>query len=512
MAWVEITGLRTLDSRTWRDDADPLRYVRHHVLKTALHYGDGNENEVDFELRRVDDGRLDGWRVTQGGWHYFLGQPGDEVNDGWVGFGGREGTHWLLYRLLRCGYLHWPSRSWQDVGGAPTYDRLSLSRSCDSLAIGPAGAKVEINVGGVATWGGIWSTPGGGDVSVRWRAGGRCLKEEIVVNQAAREWIASNRQPETPIGETWFGFVFRLDVEDIPRWHRAGVLQDIDGDFADDGERIEMRDDLDRLLGVMPVSQVFSEPDEDGECELVDLRKRIWRDGDDHFLLVGVRVDRLVSMRAGPVAFDPTFEVQPDEAASKDTYINSAAADTNYGIVNVLRVADSRNTLIEFDLSSIDGGATVSSATLYLWSADSAATKDHYIYELRAGRADWVEGEATWNIYKTGSNWGTAGCANTTTDYIDSVIGTISFPNNSIDTEASCALTAVVVQDWIGAGNEDYGMVIKHDSGSIRAWHSSSAATAGYYPKLVVEYTLGIMPVLAADGIHSVVFGGQVVR
>ena len=111
----------------------------------------------------------------------------------------------------------------------------------------------------MATWNDLWKTPGGGADDISWRVDGRQLKEEIVVNQAAREWIRDNAPPSTPTDETWFGFVFRLDVADIPRWIRAGVLQDIEGDFADDGQAIRLEDAQGRLLAFMPVSNAFSE-------------------------------------------------------------------------------------------------------------------------------------------------------------------------------------------------------------------------------------------------------------
>lgn len=284
---------------------------------SALHYeselGSGlYDAEVDMTPLRVDNPAFDGWRVAVNSWHYALGKDleshGDQ--DGWVGFGGRQGAHWLKFRLLRVGYLHWPMREWDDVGGTPTYDRINLSQETGYWQSTVDQEQVAIAAG--TTWEGLWTTPGGGRLDACWQATNYGLKEEVLVNQTAREWIAINRPPATPPDETYFGFVFRLDWSDIPRIYRAGLLQDADGDFADDGQAIALRDALDRLLAFMPVSQVYVRDHElDEEQEWPTLRKRFWRDPDgNHYLLIGVRCDILNSLPAGDLVFDPTIDEQ----------------------------------------------------------------------------------------------------------------------------------------------------------------------------------------------------------
>jgi hypothetical protein len=145
----------------------------------------------------------------------MTGQPAGKANDGWVGFGGRQGAHWFQFRLHRVGYMHWPTRTWEDIGGAPSYNRPKLTRETQSITVGPNADSVNVAV--VANWSDLWGTPAGGDISVRWVAGGTGFKEEITLNQAGREWIASNRPPATPLTETWFGCVFQLDWSDVPK-------------------------------------------------------------------------------------------------------------------------------------------------------------------------------------------------------------------------------------------------------------------------------------------------------
>ena len=141
--WVERTDLRNRYSRTYQDQDNPLRRVWHGSL-ASLHYesvldSGVYDTELDATPQRVDTPVLDGWRIVANDWHYALGK--DLVNhgqeDGWVGFGGRHGHNWFKFRLLRTGYLHWPTRTWQDIGGPPNYNRSNLSHTTNTVAIGP---------------------------------------------------------------------------------------------------------------------------------------------------------------------------------------------------------------------------------------------------------------------------------------------------------------------------------------------------------------------------------------
>lgn len=328
MAWSELTALRRQRSRTYQDDADPLKRALDANLAT-FHYPSVLDSgvcdaEVDFTPQYVNNAQLDGWRTTQNSWHYALGQPGDKPTDGWVGFGGRQGAHWFKFRLLRAGYLHWPTRAWDDIGGAPNYDRANLSRETGTIALATKGD--EVHAASTATWQGLWSTPGGGDVSASWSARGTGLKELITVNQAGREWIAANRPPATPLSETYFGFVFQLDWSDIPKIIRAGIEQHVNNDFADDGEQIELHDVLDRLLAFLPISEVYVEQALLLQRARQPLRKRFYRDGANHYLLIGVRCDLLNAMPAGDLVFDPTIN-EDVGAEADDGYIRSGSAD-----------------------------------------------------------------------------------------------------------------------------------------------------------------------------------------
>jgi hypothetical protein len=323
--------------------------------------------------------RHDGWRIIQNGWHYFLGQPAGKATDGWVGFGGRQGAHWFTSRLVRVGYLHYPTRAWDDVGGAPTYTRPGrLSRTPVTRTIGP-NADTQV-LSSTAQWTGIWATPGGGDVTLRWRVNARQLKEEIVVNAAARNWIAANHPPETPANETYFGFVFQLDLSDIPRVVKNGLLQDIEGDFDDSDGRLQLEDALQRLLAFMPLDYAYVNTTIDIGTgtprpirRWIPLRKRIYKDGDDYFLLVGARVDQLATLPSGDIVFDPTFIVAEtnEDACSEGTDEFVQPSQGSVGVVSlgwyqvgVPRVAVDGGWI--FRSTGIGSGDTIDTATLNL--------------------------------------------------------------------------------------------------------------------------------------------------
>jgi hypothetical protein len=196
-----------------------------------------------------------------------------------------------------------------------------------------------------------------------------------------------------------------------------------------------------------------------------------------------------------------SFSDQPAEASAKDSYVDSTNPTNNYGTAAILDMdSGDEHTFIEFDLSSIPAGATCDSATLSLWSAESATAVAYDIYSLHSNVSTWTEAGITWNNYKAATAWpGSGGGSTSGTDYeADASPPTITFPASSIDTEAQADLTsgnnltAARIAGWFGAANTNYGLVIGVTGATgTRSWHSSSVATAGYRPKITVTYTAG---------------------
>jgi hypothetical protein len=104
--------------------------------------------------------------------------------------------------------------------------------------------------------------------------------------------------------------------------------------------------------------------------------------------------------------------------ASADTFILEAAATTNYGTADYIGVTPyntwRRVGLLRFNLPT--ALPTPYIARLRMKTIATGAA-DRIIAAYRLLRTDWVETEATWYIYKTGSSWGWSGALNDTTDF-----------------------------------------------------------------------------------------------
>lgn len=104
-----------------------------------------------------------------------------------------------------------------------------------------------------------------------------------------------------------------------------------------------------------------------------------------------------------------------------DSYINSGATTTNYGAADTARVNATNfylirpndfNALIKAAVlseASLDGDtfqyATSCSLQLYMTKYSNASIRAHQLLKSK-----FEEAQVTWNIWKTGYEWGTAGC------------------------------------------------------------------------------------------------------
>jgi len=194
-----------------------------------------------------------------------------------------------------------------------------------------------------------------------------------------------------------------------------------------------------------------------------------------------------------PITIDPTLTVQP---ATQDGDILERFPDTSYGTGMLLVLLDlttwTRRCLFEFDISSLPSNATITSATLGLYynSYGNNDPNGKTVWAYKLSRTDWVDTEATWNIYKTGSSWTSAGG-----DYVTSNPsgGSTTFP------AAADAWMEWDVQDIVedAVANENAaeillkyateGLASGHTDANLRA---SEHTTANTRPKLVIEYKL----------------------
>lgn len=494
--WREIPDKRTKTSKTYQDVSNDHKFFWVGTM-VPLHYSSeldsaSFDSPIDMTPQRVSNDQFDGWRISQSSWHFALGKDlanhGDQ--DGWVGYGGRQGSHWLKFRLFRVGYLHWPTRSWQDIGGNPDYNRANLTNELHSLSLLADGSTQPVE--NFARWSNVWTTPESGSLAVSWRVNSDELKEEVIINQAGREWIQANRPPATPLQETYFGFVFQLDVSDIPIVYRAGLQQSIDSDYSDDGEPIQLKDAADHLLAFMPLDDLIINDSAGEEIARTPLRKRFYKDGSNYYLVIGVRTDVLNNMPDGNLVFDPTLTTQPDGASGIDVTLRGSLPDTNYGTYTILGVnLTYTRSLIKFDLSAIPNGSTIDAANFYSYHSGSGGHvfSSHNMYSILPANIGWTEMGATWNKRDGTNNWaGSLGCSTIGTDYSNTVLGVLSgYTDDPTGTEYNVALNTSEVTGWL---TNNAGFIIIYTPGnSLPSVFSSDYSTASQRPKLVIQYT-----------------------
>lgn len=178
--------------------------------------------------------------------------------------------------------------------------------------------------------------------------------------------------------------------------------------------------------------------------------------------------------------------------ASADNMLASDAATTNYGNEVIIDVGEwttqLRRSLVKFDLSARSASDTFKSAVLKLYdTAGDLSSNARVMSAYRVLRA-WVEGESTWNIYSTGNNWATAGCANTTSDRESTVLGSITMPATEVAQYYGFDLTAGLVQDWVDGGLTNNGLLLQMATENEDMHEFSSSEAASNKPQLIIDY------------------------
>ncbi|HOU23466.1 MAG TPA: DNRLRE domain-containing protein [Anaerolineae bacterium] len=175
-----------------------------------------------------------------------------------------------------------------------------------------------------------------------------------------------------------------------------------------------------------------------------------------------------------------------------DTYIY--APTTNYSSSTTLRVGTRRSyaTLLSYDLSSIPSNATITGATLQLFTAGwgGVATNIELFRVLRT--AD--PASATWNQSISGQNWESPGCNGATHRG--------SAPEATVLTGGLYQWTYVnltyLVQDWVSGNLANNGVWIRGAGASspdIIYFASAEHPNADWRPRLTVSYeVVGAVP------------------
>jgi RHS repeat-associated protein len=184
-----------------------------------------------------------------------------------------------------------------------------------------------------------------------------------------------------------------------------------------------------------------------------------------------------------PVLLDPTLTppIQPSGDLAKDTWLESSVA-TQHGSDTTLSMGSkstsptftSASAFVQFPLSSIPKGSSVSAASLVLTSAGGASATGLSYVTLNANQvfAPWQETSTSKPL---------------TTTALGGV--NVSYTAGTQPSYASASFTSLV-QDWYTGAQENYGVeLIVYPSSGWMQIYSSEAANSTYLPLLNITYT-----------------------
>jgi PKD repeat protein len=207
-----------------------------------------------------------------------------------------------------------------------------------------------------------------------------------------------------------------------------------------------------------------------------------------------------------------TLVLQPNGSSGIDTYILSSSAASNYGAIVDMGVGEDNGgtnktarSLIKFDLSSLPANATITSATLSLWTSQdlSSNTRTVRVYRLKQA---FSETQATWNKATSTTSWQTVG-ASGANDRESTEVGSVQILDNVLlNTEKQIVLTPAKIQEMRNGTFTNNGFIIVADTETNDrfAYKTSDNTSATQRPKLVIQYTVPSTPdSIFADGFES---------
>lgn len=189
--------------------------------------------------------------------------------------------------------------------------------------------------------------------------------------------------------------------------------------------------------------------------------------------------------------------------AAADAFLYIQNPTTHYGTNTYFAIGEDNTgsnykfrSLLQFtgldDGVTVPGNAAINAATLVITtSADrSSNARDHAIYRIK--RADTNITQCTWNVYKTGSSWSTAGAFGLD-DCEQTEIGYVNMANNvANNTAVNITLDAASIQEIVSGvwdSNILLGMA-DTETDDCYYYHSVEGTTPSYRPYMIVNYSL----------------------
>ena len=199
--------------------------------------------------------------------------------------------------------------------------------------------------------------------------------------------------------------------------------------------------------------------------------------------LFGSGGDFLPSGGGGPFTVEFGERAGSDFGGTQDAYLLSGFPDTNFSS----ETTAAGPVLAKWALSNIAGPVTVTDAfiTINVTSGGSGG----FTINPRKVLRNWVEAQATWNVWSTGNNWTTAGCLSDGNDRSATNSCDIVYPGGFATGDiVSTNNTQLIadVENLINNPSNNFGWLVDVSGVSIAL---PANATASLRPILTVTYT-----------------------
>ena len=181
--------------------------------------------------------------------------------------------------------------------------------------------------------------------------------------------------------------------------------------------------------------------------------------------------------------------------ANRSVFIDANSATSNFDAAPQLDVGESnisaekRRGLIGFDILTqqpVLVGATLTNVDFKIYDGGGDLTNNARTMHVAQLLTDWVENQATWNIRKSATNWGTAGASNAADR--SSSLGNQSMPNPPVAGYKTITLTTAEIQKWIDGTIVDNGLTIYMET-ETDDMHRFEGSGETNKPQLVIDYT-----------------------
>lgn len=402
MGWIELKNKRRINGRLYKTEGKGQ--YRYDAVMAPLHYeselDSGKfDSDIDLRLDRVEVAGKDlsFYECKKNQFHFRFG------DDGWIEFGGRQGEHWLYYRLADIGWLE--KEEFTSLGLKPIYNPYQFHQESFARTIGPNSDQVyyrtELN------WDRVFSNDNGARADIRYRLDLQHAKEDVIINEALRKLALEN----IPANNPEFGLLFELDLSDIPE------MED------QKNSKFSFKNSDGKELARFDIDNVFS-TGTNGKTR-ANLNKTVFIIEDRYYIFIGLKLKDLQQMADGDLIFDPTTWGATGIADTNDDGHDSSGVWDNDGILNQIYLtgnasAASRSHLgFSWQLPEIADTNTIDEMYLRAYCRSSSGTVTHKLVvedsdpatATRWGSthlprdASWIRANSTQNQAFSSSTW-----------------------------------------------------------------------------------------------------------